>query len=312
MKKKALRNVFGEELVKFGKKNKKIVVISCDLKSATKTSNFFKIFPKRSFEVGIAEANGLGVATGLSLKGFIPIISSFGSFITGKFLEIRTSISYNNAPVKIIGTHGGFIGKDGATQSGTQDIALMMSLPNFEIFQPCSPIEMKKILSHVIKSNKPSYVRVCRNEVEEIYTEKFKFTPGKPVEIVKGKNSVILSSGPLIHNCLKAIEILNKKKIYPSLININSYKPFNHKRWGDLIKTKKNLLIVEDHVSHGGLSSLVYETLAKYGKSKCIVNSLNLDDKFSESGSPSDLEEANGFNPKNIAKIINEKKYLAK
>jgi len=189
---------------------------------------------------------------------------------------------------------------------------LMMTLPNFEVFQPCSPIEMKKILSHVIKTKKPSYVRICRNEVDEIYTSKFKFTPGKPVEILKGKNSVIISSGPLIHNCIEAIKIVNKKKIYPSLININSYKPFNHKLLFNLIKTKNNLLIVEDHVSHGGLSSLVYETLAKYGKSKCNVNSLNLDEKFSESGTPADLEKANGFDPQNIAKIINEKKYLAK
>ena len=105
---------------------------------------------------------------------------------------------------------------------------------------------------------------------------------------------------------------LNKKKKYPALININSYKPFNHKLLFNLIKTKNNILIVEDHVSHGGLSSLVYETLAKYGKSKCNVNSLNLDEKFSESGSPADLEKANGFDPKNIAKIINAKKYLAK
>ncbi len=312
MIKTALRNVFGDELVKLGAKNKKIVVISCDLKSATKTSNFFKKFPKRSFEVGIAEANGLGIATGLSLKGFIPIISSFASFITGKFLEIRTSISYNNASVKIIGTHGGFIGKDGATQSGTQDIALMMSLPNFEIFQPCSPNEMKKILSHIIKSKKPSYVRICRNEVSEIYTNKFKFVPGKPIELLKGKNSVIISSGPLIHNCLEAIEILKRKKSYPGLININSYKPFDYKLLFNLIKTKNSILIVEDHVSHGGLTSLVHETLIKFGKSKCKVSSLNLDEKFSESGLPVDLEKENGFDPKNIAKLINEKNYLAK
>lgn len=312
MDKIALRNVFGDELVRLGKKNKKIIVVSCDLKSATKTSGFFKKFPERSFEIGIAEANGLGIATGFSLKGFVPIISSFASFITGKFLEIRTSISYNNAPVKIIGTHGGFIGKDGATQSGTQDIALMMSLPNFEVFQPSSPIELKQILNYVIRSKKPSYLRICRNEVEEIFTKKFKFIPGTPVEVLKGKYSVIISSGPLIKNCLKAIKILKEKKVYPALININSYKPFNHKLLFNLIKTKKKILIVEDHVSHGGLSSLVYETIIKYGRLKYNIDSINLDEKFSESGSPEDLEKINGFDPKNIAKIINAKNYLAK
>lgn len=312
MLKKALRNVFGEELVKLGKKNKKIVVISCDLKSATKTSGFFKSFPKKSIEVGIAEANGIGIATGLALKGFIPIISSFGAFITGKFLEIRTSVAYNNAPVKIIGTHGGFIGKDGATQSGTQDLALMMSLPNFEIYQPCSPIEMKKILSYVVKSNKPSYVRVCRNEVGEIFKSDYKFVPGKPIELIKAKKNLIISSGPMVHNCNEAIKILANKNIKVGLININSYKPFNYSELFTLLKTKKNILIVEDHVSHGGLTSLVHETIIKYCKKKYNLLSLNLDEKFSESGSPIDLEKTNGFDPRNIAKTFYEKANLAK
>ena len=305
--KKALRNIFGDYLVNLGKKNKKICVVSCDLKSATKTSSFFKEFPKRSFEVGIAEANGLGVATGLALKGFIPVISSFGAFITGKFLEIRTSISYNNVPVKIIGTHGGFIGKDGATQSATQDLSLMTSLPNFEVFQPCSPIETVKILDYVIKSNKPSYVRICRNNVGEVYNKNYKFTPGKPKELINSKINTIISSGPMIFNCYEAIKILSKKKINVGLININSFKPFDYLAFKKMLKTKKNILIVEDHVSHGGISSLVYETIAKSNINVRNIKSLNLDDKFSESGNPDDLEKANGFDAKNIAKIFYEK-----
>jgi transketolase len=276
--KKELRTVFGDYLVNLGKKNKKICVISCDLKSATKTFSFFKNFPERSFEVGIAEANGLGIATGLALKGFVPIISSFGAFITGKFLEIRTSISYNNASVKIIGTHGGFIGKDGATQSGIQDLTLMSSLPNFEVFQPCSPIETVKILEYVVKS----------------------------------KINTIISSGPLIFNCIDAIKILSKKKIKVGLININSIKPFNYRSLEKIIRNKKNILVVEDHVSHGGLSSLTYETIAKLRLNKCNIISLNLDDKFSESGNPEDLEKANGFDSKNIAKVFHEKFNLSK
>jgi len=311
-KKKALRNVFGEHLVKLGKRNKKICVISCDLKSATKTSGFFSAFPSRSFEVGIAEANGIGIATGLAIKGFIPIISSFGAFITGKFLEIRTSVSYNNAPIKIIGTHGGFIGKDGATQSGTQDLSLMISLPNFEVYQPCSPIETVKTLDHIIKSNKPSYVRICRNNVGEVYDKNYNFVPGKPKEIIKSEKNTIISSGPLIFNCLEAIQILSERKINVGLININSFKPFDGKAFERILKTKKNILIVEDHVSHGGLSSLVYEAIAKSKLKISNLKSLNLDEKFSESGNPSDLEKANGFDSKNIAKIFYEKFKLAK
>ena len=246
------------------------------------------------------------------MKGFVPIISSFGAFITGKFLEIRTSISYNNAPVKIIGTHGGFIGKDGATQSGTQDLSLMMSLPNFEVFQPCSPIETVKILNHVVKSNKPSYVRICRNNVGEVYNKNYKFIPGKPQELVKSKINTIISSGPLIFNSLDAIKLLSQKKIKVGLININTIKPFNFAALEKMLKMKKNILVVEDHVSHGGISSLVYEAVAKSKSIQCNIKSLNLDEKFSESGNPNDLEKTNGFDSKNIAKIFYEKFNLAK
>ena len=280
-------------------------------KRCYKNYKIFKAYPKRSFETGIAEANGLGIATGLALKGFIPVISSFGAFITGKFLELRTSVSYNNAPVKIIGTHGGFIGKDGATQSGTQDLTLMTSLPNFEVFQPCSPIETVKILDYIIQSNKPSYVRICRNSVSEIYKKNYSFQPGKPIELFKSKIGTIISSGPLIHNCIDAIKILKTKKIDVGLINIHSLKPFDINRLKNLIKNKKYILIVEDHVSHGGISSLVYETIAKSQSLRSKIYSLNLDNRFSESGNPDALEKYNGFDSKNISKIY-EKIIFAK
>ena len=224
---------------------------------------------------------------------------------------MRTSISYNNAPVKIIGTHGGFIGKDGATQSGTQDLTLMTSLPNFEVFQPCSPIETIRILNYIIKSKKPSYVRICRNTLGEIYKKNYKFKPGRAIELNKSKIGTIISSGPLIHNCIEAIKILSKKKIKVGLININSFKPFNINVLKNLIKKKKYILVVEDHVSHGGISSLVYETIAKSQSMKSKIYSLNLDNKFSESGNPNALEKFNGFDSKSIAKIY-EKILLAK
>ena len=124
---KPLRQVFGETLSLLMESNKEIIPISCDLQKATGLSFAFEKFPDRCLEVGIAEANAVGISTGLALSGFIPVLASFGSFITGKNIEIRVSISYNSAPVKIIGTHGGFIGPDGATQSATQDISVMRS-----------------------------------------------------------------------------------------------------------------------------------------------------------------------------------------
>ncbi len=306
MKKNALRNVFGEHLVKLGKKYKDLIVISCDLKAATKTADFFQKFPKRSFEVGIAEANGLGISAGLALSGYKTFISSFGAFITGKQLEIRTSISYNNAPVKIVGTHGGFIGTDGATQAGTQDIAIMTAMPNFEVFQPCSPIETKEILNYAIKSKKPTYIRICRNEVKELYDKKYKFIAGDVKEIIKGRVNYIISSGPMIHNCVDAIKIINEKyKIKVGLINAHSLKPLKLSSIKSKLKYVKNIMVVEDHTFYGGLYSIINNLIRKIN-SKINLNYIAINDDFVDSGKPIELEKKYGFAPADIAKKFYE------
>ena len=306
MKKESIRNVFGEHLIELGKRHKNLLVVSCDLKSSTKTSSFFKKFPNRSFEVGIAEANGLGISAGLALSGYKTLISSFGAFITGKQLEIRTSISYNNAPVKIVGTHGGFIGTDGATQAGTQDIAIMTAMPNFEVFQPCSPIETRKILNYAINSKKPTYIRICRNEVNEIYTKKYNFIPGNVKEIIKGNTNYIISSGPMIHNCIEAIKIMKKKfKLHVGLINVHSLKPLHLNSLKRKIKKTKNLLVVEDHTFYGGLYSIINNIMRKLN-SKINLNYIAINDDFVDSGKPTELEKKYGFEPNDIAKKFNE------
>ena len=136
-KMEALRDVFGKALREIGRKNQKIIAISPDLKQATKLSYFFEKFPHRSIETGIAEANAIGIAAGLALSNFRPVVASFGSFLTGKNIEIRTSISFNKAPVILVGTHGGLIGYDGPTQAGLQDISVMRSLPGMKNYD-CS------------------------------------------------------------------------------------------------------------------------------------------------------------------------------
>jgi deoxyxylulose-5-phosphate synthase len=179
MNTKALRDIFGLELVNFAKKNKKILAISPDLKQATKLSYFFKEFPERSYEVGIAEANAVGIAAGLAMSGFRPVLASFGSFLTGKNVEIRTSIAFNKAPVILVGTHGGLIGQDGPTQAGLQDIAVMRSIPNVKVIQPSTPIEMKEALRVILKSKDIIYLRVSREATKEFFNDNHKFQIGK-------------------------------------------------------------------------------------------------------------------------------------
>ena len=256
--------------------------------------------------MGISEANALGISAGLALSGFKPLVSSFGSFITGKHLEIRTSISYNNAPVIIVGTHGGLIGPDGATQSATQDIALMRSMPNFEVFQPCSPLETEQIIKYSINSNKPTYIRISRNEVHEIYKKNYKFKPGKIYQIKKGTKLAILSSGAILHNCLKAINDNKLKNV--ALFNIPSYKPFKEAAFLNRIKKFQKILVVEDHTIYGGLRSLISEIFTSKNVFKKI-HYIGINDCFIESGSVPDLERKYKLSSKDIfnkiKKILN-------
>lgn len=282
----ALRNIFGEELVKIGRKNNKVVVVSCDLKGACKTDLFFKNYPKRSFEVGIAEANAIGISAGLALSGFRPVLASFGSFLTGKNIEIRCSISYNKAPVILVGTHGGLIGADGATQSALQDISVMRSIPGIDIFQPSAPREVGQILNYVIKSKNPSYIRLARNEIKEFLPIKYKFKAGYPKIILKGTNGIVISSGPLLKNCYDAIKKSDKKI---ALLNLSTIKPLNKNYLNKLLKSYNKIITVEDHTIEGGLGSTIAEMLAQQINKK--IKMIGVTNQFIDSDEPDILEK---------------------
>ena len=296
----SIREAFGKELVKIGKKNKKIVAVSCDLKDACKLSFFFNKFPKRSFEIGIAEANAVGIAAGLSMSGFRPFLASFASFITGKNVEIRTSISYNKCGVVIVGTHGGLIGPDGATQSSVQDVAVMRSLPYFEIFQPSTPNETKQIINYTAKNKKPTYLRIARNEVIEFLPKNYKFKAGTPSIIYKGKNNLVISSGPILANCFAAVKKI-KKNI--GILNLSSLKPLDEKHMVRILKKYKNIITVEDHSIIGGLGSIIARICAKNKLNKNLKIH-GIKDDFVDSDTPSSLEKFYKLDIKSLEKIF--------
>ena len=299
----SIRDAFGKALALEGKKNKKIVAVSIDLKGACKLNYFFENFPKRSFEVGIAEANAIGIATGLSFEGFRPFVASFGSFITGKHTEIRNSISYNNAPVVIVGTHCGLIGSDGATQSALQDLSIMRSMPYFNVFQPCTPLDTREIIKYACKSKDPTYLRIARNEIPEFLDKNHKFKIGIPNEILSGKKTLIISSGAMVYNCLEAIKDIKKSDF--GLLNISSIKPLNQKKVINIIKRYKKVITVEDHSILGGLGSIISEIIAE--------NNLRLKYKihgvktgFIDSDVPSELEKRYKMDAKSLKEIFNK------
>ncbi len=301
-----LRDAFGLSLKILGSKYKNLIAISPDLKQATKLSYFFSKFPERSIETGISEANAVGIAAGLAMSGHIPILSSFSSFITGKNIEIRSSIALNKCKVIIVGTHGGIIGPDGASQSGQQDIAVMRSIPYFDVFQPSTPIEVYKILHHCIKSKNPSYIRISREDSCEVYREKHTFKLGN-IDLVRkfkkyNKLSIITSGVMLKHIINVDEDILNECNVY----NLSTVKPINISSLKKIINNSKKILVVEDHSFHGGLFSSLAESVTKnnLASRNTLFYSLSLGDAFVQSGSLRDLYSKYKLDNKSIKRKI--------
>ena len=182
----ALRDVISEELIKEGKKNKNLIVFDCDMGTHTRMKNFFKEFPEQSFQMGICEQNAISVAAGVAQCGRISIVSTFASFLVGRAWEqIRHSVVYNNSNVKLIGTHAGLSDSDdGGTHQCIEDLALMMCIPNIEVFAPAFKSETIKIMEYILKSGKPAYVRVGRSEINEEY-DYYENDISTPIEIAK-------------------------------------------------------------------------------------------------------------------------------
>ena len=304
-KNKAIRDVFGEVLVKLAKKNKKIFAISPDLKSATKLSIFKKEIPKRFIETGIAEANAIGIASGLAMSGLKPVVASFGSFLSGKNIEIRVSIGFNNAPAILVGTHGGLIGPDGPTQAGLQDISVMRSIPNIKIFQPASPIETGAIIYHCIQLKVPSYIRISRQANKEIYNKNYKFIEGKPYVIKNEmKDGVIFTSGNMVERCLDAANIL-KDKYKIGVVNIPSIKPLDKSKILKIISKTKKIFSVEDHSINGGLGSAILEIISNQNiKKPFFLHGLK---DFTQSGEVEELYKYYNLDGFGIAKFIRKK-----
>ena len=195
---KATRDGFGEELIELAKTNDDLIVLNADLSKATRTDKFAKEYPDRFVECGIAECNAIGIASGLSENGYYPVFSSFASFLTGKYDVIRVSAAYSNSTMLLVGTHSGMaIGKDGVTQMGLEDITLMRALPNMKVYQPATYNQCREMLRSIVSQKGPSYLRLGRQPVEEVFNENEGIELGKIQVIEDSKDSeiCIVSSG---------------------------------------------------------------------------------------------------------------------
>ncbi|MCR4416647.1 MAG: transketolase family protein [Ignavibacteria bacterium] len=300
---KSTRLAFGETIAQLGEVNSNIVVLDADLSKSTMSSLFAKKFPERFFEMGIQEANMIGVSAGLALSGKIAYACSFACFITGRYDTIRISVAYTKANVRIIGTHAGIgIGEDGTTQMGLEDVSLMRSLPNFSVCQPCDEIETRELIQYSVEHNGPMYIRLTRQNVDKIFDDNYKFEFGKGVQLTDGNDAVIFATGALVAEALKASNILKEKGYSLRVVNIHTIKPIDKEIIIKSAKECKLIFTAEDHNIIGGLGSAVAEVLSENYPAKLIR--IGLPDVFGESGTPEALYKKYGFDAESLASRI--------
>lgn len=308
---KATRVAFGEALLKVAAKNDRVVVINADLGKSTNTVKFVERYPDRSFNVGVAEANMIGIGAGLALEGWIPFICTFAIFVAGRFETIRVSVAYNHANVKIVGTHTGIgIGEDGYSQMGLEDIALMRSLPNMSVIQPGDAIETEGAVEYMVEHQGPVFLRLTRQKVEDVNPPDYRFEFGKGVIVDaargEGRDLTIMATGGTVYNAREAARELRSQGLDVRAVNIHTLKPIDEELILDSIQRSGRILTVEDHGLRGGLGSAVCEVVAERGEG--VVRRIAVRD-FGESGDPVALYKKFGLS---IDNIVTEAKKLVK
>lgn len=304
VEKKASRDGFGEGLIEAGELNDQIVALCADLTESTRIEGFKKRFPDRFIEVGVAEQNLVTVASGMAAAGKIPFVSSYATFSPGRNWEqIRTTICYNNRPVKIVGSHAGIsVGPDGATHQALEDIALMRVLPNMVVVVPCDAIEAKKATLAISANGKPSYIRLSRDKVPVVTTEETPFEVGRAEVLREGKDVTIIACGQMVYYSLLAAEELAHDKIEARVINCHTIKPLDQKTILAAAEETGAIVTVEEHQISGGLGGAVAELVAEHYP--VPVRRVGIQDHFGESGKPEELMEKFGLGKKDIKKAV--------
>ena len=301
-KKKATRRSFGEVLVELGEKYPHVVCYDADLSKSTQSHLFAKKYPERFFEMGIQEANMIGAAAGISFTGKIPFACSFGAFLTGRYDQIRMSIGYAHANVKLVGTHCGVgIGEDGHSQMGLEDVALMRAIPNMVVLQPSTDGECRQMVEWAIQHQGPVYFRLTRQGLTDFDMDRFQH-PGHFHCLQEGQDKAFLAVGALLEPALLAARQLQAEGFSsPAVYNCSSAKPLDQTMMQELCEKFHELYVFEDHSVVGGTASAIAEWVAQFAQRHIRVIPYGLPDVFGESGTPQALYEKYGFTQKAIA-----------
>ncbi len=302
--KKETRAGFGAGLLEAGRKNPNVVALCADLVGSLKMESFVKEFPNRFFQTGIAEANMVTIAAGMTIGGKIPFAGTFAVFATGRsYDQIRQSIAYSNKNVKICGSHAGVtLGEDGATHQILEDIGLMKMLPNITVINPCDFNQTKAATLAIAEYFGPVYLRFGRPAVPNFTPANQVFEIGKAVLLNEGKDVSIFATGHLVWKAIEAAEILESKNISAEVINIHTIKPLDKIAILESVKKTKAVVSAEEHFLNGGLGDSISQLLSR--NFPAPMEMVGIDDKFGQSGLPDELMKKYNIDTINIVEAV--------
>ncbi len=299
----ATRESYGKALAELGKEHTDLVVLDADLAGATKTAVFQKAFPERHFDFGIAEANMICAAAGLSTTGLVPFASSFAMFAAGRaFEQVRNSIGYPHLNVKIGATHGGIsVGEDGASHQCCEDFALMRSIPGMVVMSPADDVEARAMVRAAYAYKGPVYMRFGRAAVPVIHSEPYDFRIGKGETLRSGKDVAIIANGLMVYEALQAAQALSQEGIEATVINMATIKPLDEELVLAAASRCGRIITCEEHSVIGGLGEAVCSLLSE--KLPTPVRRIGVNDVFGHSGPAGALLEAFGLCASHVADV---------
>jgi transketolase len=297
---------FGRGLKAAGEANELVVALCADLTDSTQMSLFRDAFPKRFVEMGIAEQNLVTVASGMARAGKIPFTSSYAAFSPGRNWEqIRTTVTLNNMPVKIVGSHAGiYTGKDGATHQMLEDIALMRVLPNMVVIAPGDSIEAEKATRAIAENGKPSYIRLAREKTPVFSTEESPFEIGQAYVLREGYDITLAGTGTMTYKLLEVAEALSRQGINAEVVHVPTIKPLDEHTLLSSARKTGRVVTAEEAQIAGGFGSAIAELLTD--KLPMPVKRLGMQDRFGESGDPKELFEMFGLSSERMTQTISE------
>lgn len=301
---KDTRSGFGEGLAELGDENENVVALCADLTGSLKMNAFQNAHPNRFFQVGIAEANMMSLAAGMTIGGKIPFTGTFANFSTGRvYDQIRQSIAYSKKNVKICASHAGLtLGEDGATHQILEDIGMMRMLPNMTVVVPADFNQTKQATKAIAEHDGPVYLRFGRPVMPIFIKPDTPFVIGKAQTIYEGSDVTIIACGHMVWKSIEAVEELKKKGISVELINMHTIKPLDHSAILDSVRKTGCIVTAEEHMANGGLGEAVAQVLSR--NYPCPQEFVAVNDSFGESGKPMDLMDKYGIGTSNIVSAV--------